>query len=224
MGATYYKRQDRRASDKRWIVVVRWHGAREIKAVRTEADAKALVQMIHKQELAGVNVVDTIRKARAEREATPGATAIAFPTLREAVPAWIAGQERAGEIRGGTPKAYTSRLATWVYPHALPDGRLLGDLPVNLVTREMVGAVIRRAREAGRSMAIVEGIRNPLKGYYADLIERKVLPGPNPAGDLKFFLGRRAHRKAHSGFSPPRKGPSSWRPPARCSRGGARSS
>lgn len=194
MGATYRKK-----NPKSWLVTVHAAGLREFKVVHSEQDAKALVQMIHKQELAGVNVVDTIRKARAERNAAPTIDAPVFPLLREAVPAWIAGQERAGEIRGGTPKAYGSRLATWVFPHPLPDGRLLGDLPVNLVTREMIGAVIRRAREAGRSMAIVEGIRNPLKGYYADLIETKVLPGPNPAGDLKFFVGKRAHRKGHSG-------------------------
>jgi integrase len=92
--------------------------------------------------------------------------------------------------------AYRSRLATWVYPHPLPDGRLLGDMAVNHVTRELLGAVIRRAREAGRSLAIVEGIRNPLRGYYADAIETKALPGPNPAGDLRHFVGKRAHRKA----------------------------
>jgi integrase len=100
--------------------------------------------------------------------------------------------------------------ATWVYPHALPDGRLLGDLPVNLVTREMLGAVIHRVREAGRSMAIVEGLRNPLRGYYAELIETKSLLGPNPAGDLKFFVGKRAHRKTRSSapaYFSPQEGP-----------------
>jgi integrase len=95
--------------------------------------------------------------------------------------------------------AYRSRLATWVYAHALPDGRLLGDLAVNHVTREQLGAVIRRVREAGRSMAIVEGIRNPLRGYYADAIETKALPGPNPAADLKHFIGKQANRKARRG-------------------------
>jgi hypothetical protein len=200
MGATYYRRKDRkRSSRKPWVVVVRWKGERKVSAVTTEQDAKALVQMIHKQELAGVNVVETIRQARSHREAAPPAIeSPAFPTLRTALPAWIERQARAGEIRGGTPAAYRSRLSTWVYQHGLPDGRLLGDLPVDVVTREMLGAVIHRVREAGRSIAIVEGIRNPLKGYYAELIETKVLPGPNPAGDLKFFVGKRAHRRARS--------------------------
>jgi integrase len=199
MGATYYQRKDRgRRGSKSFVVVVRWRGERELKIVRSEQDAKALVQTIHKQELAGVNVIETIRQARAQREAHPDAP-VTFPTVREALPAWLARQERAGEIRGGTPAAYRSRLATWVYPHALPDGRLLGDQPVNLVTREQIGAVIRRVREARRSLAIVEGIRNPLKGYFAELIETKALPGPNPAADLRFFIGKRAHRKTRGG-------------------------
>jgi integrase len=67
---------------------------------------------------------------------------------------------------------------------------------VNQVTREQLGAVIRRVREAGRSMAIVNGIRNPLKGYFAELIETKVLSAPNPALDLRFFIGKRGRRKA----------------------------
>lgn len=51
-------------------------------------------------------------------------------------------------------------------------------------------------KEAGRSLAIIEAIRNPLWGFYASLIETKTLPGPNPAADLKFFIGKGAHRKA----------------------------
>jgi integrase len=119
-----------------------------------------------------------------------------LPRLREALPEWISRQERANEIRPSTAKAYRGRCRTWVYPHALADGRLLGDLPVSQVTREMIGAVVWQVKEAGRSLAIIEAIRNPLRGYYASLIETKVLPGPNPAGDLRYFIGKGAHRKA----------------------------
>ena len=59
-----------------------------------------------------------------------------------------------------TANIYRSRLATWLYPHPLADGRLLGDVAVNRVTREMLVAVVRRIREAGRSLGIVEGVRN----------------------------------------------------------------
>lgn len=95
MGATYYLRKDRgRRGRKSWVVVVRWQGERQLQIVHSEQDAKALVQMIHKQELAGVNVMETIRLARAE--AAPSPDPVPFPTLREAVPAWIERQERAG--------------------------------------------------------------------------------------------------------------------------------
>jgi hypothetical protein len=47
-----------------------------------------------------------------------------------------------------------------------PDGRLLGDVTVNAVTREMLGGMIRRIREPGRSMAIIEGCRNPLRALF----------------------------------------------------------
>ena len=197
MGATYYQRKDRgRGRRKSWVVVVRWQGTRELKTVHAEQDAKALVQMIHKQELAGINVLETIRQARVRAAGTPVPESVPFPALREALPNWIERQERTGEIRVSTGMAYRSRLATWVYPHPLPDGRLLGDVAVSHVTREHLGAVIRRVREAGRSLAIVEGIRNPLRGYYADAIETKALPGPNPAADLRHFIGKHAQRTA----------------------------
>jgi hypothetical protein len=167
MGATYYQRKDRgRKARKSWVVVVRWRGERELKIVHSEQDAKDLVQLVHKQELAGTNVIETLRRARAERDAAPAADLPTFPTLREALPAWLQRQALTGEIRGGTPKAYLGRLARWAFPHVLPDGRMLGDIPVNLVTREMIGAVILRAREAGRSLGTLKAIRNPLVRYY----------------------------------------------------------
>jgi len=63
------------------------------------------------------------------------------------------------------------------------------------VTHEMLGSVIEAIKRAGKSLAIVEGVRNPVKGYYTSLIEHKILPGPNPAADLRYFIGRHAHRK-----------------------------
>ena len=102
--------------------------------------------------------METIRQARAQAEAAPVVEAVILPTLRAALPEWIERQERAGEIRVSTGLSYRSRLTTWVYPHPLPDGRQLGDLPINAVTREQIGAVIRRARESGRSMATARAL------------------------------------------------------------------
>src|SRR5262245_2236319 len=126
----------------------------------------------------------------------PAVPPITFPRLRDALPDWIDRQQRAGEIRASTAVSYRSRLAKWAYLHSLPDGRLLGDLSVNEVTREMLGAVIWRVKEAGRSLAVMEAIRNPLRGYYTSLIETEVFPGPNPAADLRYFIGKGAHLKA----------------------------
>ena len=58
----------------------------------------------------------------------------------------------------------------------------------------MLGALILRIKAAGRSLAIIEGVRNPLKGFYEELIQTKALAGPNPAGDLKYFVGRAAKK------------------------------
>ena len=138
----------------------------------------------------------------------PTPPGLAHPVLETALPAWIARKAQGGDIRGGTPKAYASRLKTWVYPFVLSDGRRLGAVPVNEITREMFGAVLLRVKEAGRSLAIIEAIRNPLRGYFAEMIEMKRLSGPNPAGDLKFFIGKRGKKRRPTlAFFHPEEGP-----------------
>jgi integrase len=179
MGATYTRR------GKKFLVAVHSQGKRKYKMVDTEATAKALVREVLKQEILGVNVIAAIEKARAVAPVTPS-----YPRLRDALPAWIDGQVQASEFRLSTANLYRGMLSGWVYRHPLPDGRVLGDLPVDQVTREMLGAVIRKAKEAGRSRALIGCLRNPLKRFYTMLIETKTLPGPNPAGDLKVFVGK----------------------------------
>jgi hypothetical protein len=175
MGATYRKRGKRS-----WLVTVHWNGAKEFKTVHSEPDARDLVKLVHKQELAGINVVEAIRQARAER--APALPAPIFPTLRAALPEWIERQERAGEIRGGTPAAYRSRLATWVYPHQLADARILGDLPVNAVNREMLGEVIRRVREAGGVALDRGGHPQPTPRLLRGPDREEGAPGPESGG------------------------------------------
>src|SRR5262245_47011886 len=192
MTASYSRRKDRRT----WRVTVHSNGQRERITVDTEQDAKALVQYVTKLELAGTNVIEALRRAREPQSpASASPPPPMFPRLRDALPAFLDRQARAGEIRASTEHLYRNRLDVWCYPHALPDGRLLGDVPIDAVTREMLGGLIRRIREAGRSMAIVDGVRCPLRAYFTDLIETKILPGPNPAGDLKHFIGKGANRK-----------------------------
>lgn len=81
-------------------------------------------------------------------------------------------------------------------PSALPDGRKLGDHRADEVTREIVGALIRGVWASGRSLAIVESLRNPVRGHYRDLIDTEQFAGPNPAADLEHFVGRRTQLKA----------------------------
>lgn len=189
MGATYRKR-----GPNSWEIVVHRNRERAYQTVHgTKNDVMLVVRELARLEASGHNLIDALRLAR-QAPAAPAVTPI-FPTLREALPAWIQSQVDAGNLRASTGTAYRSRCAMWLYPHALPDGCVLGDLPVDTVTREMLGGVIEAIKRAGRSMAIVEGVRNPVKGYYTSLIEHKTLPGPNPAGDLGYFVGKHAHGK-----------------------------
>jgi len=176
-----------------WWLYISHHGRRKAKRVGIGPKAKKAAQAAAVQLQARLAQGD--RSVLDEQKGVTIGEIRDLPRPRDALPEWINLQERSGEIRPSTAKAYRSRLVTWVYPHVLPDG-LLGDLPVDEVTREMLGTIILRVKEAGRSLAIIEAIRNPLRGFYASLIELKTLRGPNPAADLKFFIGRGAHRKA----------------------------
>jgi hypothetical protein len=98
MGAQYRKRGKRS-----WLIDVHdGSGQRERKTIRgTEKDAKELCQWINKQELAGINVVEQLRKAHAAP-----APVTAWPRLREALPSFIDGMASKGEWTGSTPISY----------------------------------------------------------------------------------------------------------------------
>jgi integrase len=197
MGATY-----RRRGKQSWLVTVHSQRQRAFTTVHSEQDAKDLVRYVHKQELAGQNVVAAIEKARAEISApTP-----AWPRLRDAVPAFIDQMAAQGEWTGSTPLSYRRRLARYVYDFVLPDGRRLGDLPVDQVTERMIGAVLDLVRTASadgsvpaRSPAIQEQIRSPLRRFYRDLIRKRGLTSPNPTADLKDYMSRASSRRARQG-------------------------
>lgn len=197
MGATY-----RRRGKRSWLVTVHFNREREFKTVHSEPDARALVQQIHKQELAGLNVVEAIRKARA---AAP-TTRVEWPRLRDALPAFIEQMAAQGEWTGSTPITYGRRLATHVYGCPLPDGRKLGDLPVDQVTEPMIGALLDRLRTASadgtvraKSLAVQEQIRSPLRRFYRSLIRKHGFPGPNPAADLKDYMAKYPSKRARQG-------------------------
>jgi len=80
-----------------------------------------------------------------------------YPTLSEALPEWIDREALAGEIRQSTANIYRSRLATWLYPHPLGDGRLLGDVADG---QPGDAGDARRGRPADPLAGIIEGVRN----------------------------------------------------------------
>src|SRR5437879_6870177 len=115
-----------------WWLVIDYKGRRKSKCVGSGPKAKKAAELAAVQIQARLAVGDS--SSLDTQAPVPCAEPSAFPLLREAVPVWINQQERSGEVRPSTAKAYRSRLTKWVYPHVLPDGRLLGDLPVNEVT------------------------------------------------------------------------------------------
>jgi integrase len=197
MGATYRKR-----GKGSWLATVHFEKQREFKTVHSEKDAKDLVREIHKQELAGLNVVEAIRKARQ----APVLPVSQWPTLRDALPVYIDQMVAKGEWTGSTPISYRRRLATHVYDFELAHGQKLGDLRVDLVTEQMIGAVLERLRAApasgpgkAKSLALQEQIRSPLRRFYRDLIRKQGFTGPNPAADLKDYMSKYGSKRARHG-------------------------
>jgi integrase len=172
---------------------------------KSERDARELRNNIIRRELAGENVIEAIEKAR--EPLTPKPT---MPSLRERLPVWLDRQVQAGQIRASTGRLYARCLRGWCYAHPLEDGRELGDLPIDAVTREMLGAMIRRMREAKLSGSTIGNVHFPLRSYFAELIETKQFARPSPAGDLKYFVGkasRTASKRRHYPYFTQDEGP-----------------
>lgn len=148
--ATYVRR------GKRFRVFIRpADGPRISRSVRTEADAIALVRHFNRLGMAGVDLTEALRKAQLAKVAE----AKSYPTIREALPAFLDEMVGIGEIRKSTAKGYKNRLAVWAYPQ-------IGDTAWNELTREQIGEVLVNLRAAGRSMACLEQIRCPLTRFY----------------------------------------------------------
>ncbi len=76
----------------------------------------------------------------------------------------------------------------------------LGVLRVDEVTREILGEVIQKIKASGLGVSTIEHVRMPLRGFYRDLVERKVLT-VNPAENLRFFTGRMRRGKRVAFFT-----------------------
>ena len=113
---------------------------------------------------------------------------------RSSITSWISGRSDRAPRR-----IYKNRLAVWAYP-------VIGDVLWNLLTREQIGNVLLRSREAKKSVAALEQIRCPLTRFYQWQMNVHAYHGPNPAGDLRFFIrparARRARRRDLQWFTP----------------------
>jgi integrase len=194
MSATYQRRGKRS-----WLITVHWEGQRERRTIHgTEQDARDLVKFIHKQELAGVNVVETVRTARAAV-----APSQAWPRLRDDVPTFIEYQVSVGEWTGETPISYRRALNAHVFDFKLSGGRVLGDVPVDQVTPAMLGEALDAIRRARKSLALQERIRSPLRAYYRHLIKRQGFTARNPTEDLSDYMVRELSKRARQRASYP---------------------
>ncbi len=169
-----------------WWIFANHNGQRRAKLIGKGKAGKKLAEQLRDRWDALIKLGEA---AQVFEKATPAAPASAFPKLRDAVPAWLVRQEASGDIRGATPSAYLAGLRTWVFPHRLPDGQLLGDLPIDQVTREMLGAVIKRVKAAGRSVSVIGHIVNPLRKFFEEQVETKTLTA-SPTDRLTYFIGR----------------------------------
>lgn len=157
-------------------------GKRVARVVATEQDAIDLVRHMNRLGMAAYDLSAALAEAKSDRERT-------YPPLRDALPLFLDEQVQLGNLRLSTARAYKNRLTTWCYPK-------LGAIPWNLVTREDLGAVLLAIRKAGKSGASLEQIRCPLTKFYQWQMNVHRWPGPNPAGDLKFFLGKQPSKRA----------------------------
>ena len=162
-------------------------------AYKTRGEAEASKTFLQRQVLEGVDVYARLAAREERRRAAPGLT-----TLEAALPPFIDHLVTIGEIRGGTPHSYLKALRRHVFPFILPDGRRLGALRIDEVTREQLGAVILTLRAAKRSLAPIDALRSALSRYYEDLRQRKVWDGVNPAESLKYFIGKRRSRRSQA--------------------------
>jgi len=173
-----------------WWVFANHQGQRRAKQVGPGKAGKKLADALSKQWNAALVLGDVDRVFPPKTKVVAQG---ALPTLRVALPAWIEQQERSKELRGASALAYLSAARTWLYP-------ALGDLPVDAITREQIGAAIRAARDAGRSRSTVNMMIKAARGLFTDLVETKQL-AVSPAADLSHFTKKMPKAKSVEIFS-----------------------
>jgi integrase len=164
-----------------WRVLIRPANAKRVsRVVDTESEAIELVRHFNRLGLAGVDIAQALSEPKPDHRTT-------YPPLRTAVPAFLEEQMALGNIRASTARAYRLRLARWAWP-------LIGDVPWNRLTREEIGGAILAIRRAGKTIATIGQVQNPLSTFYQWQQNVHGYRGPNPAADLRFFVGKHRSR------------------------------
>jgi integrase len=151
------------------------------RVVPTKQDAVDLSQHFNRLGLAGVDLAQALAEAKGENQRL-------YPPLPEVLPTFLDEQVELKNLRASTARAYKNRLLTWAYPK-------LRQTPWNLVQREDLGALLLAIRKAGKSSGSVEQVRCPISRFYQWQVEVEKYKGPNPAADLKFFVGKQPSKK-----------------------------
>jgi hypothetical protein len=132
-----------------------------VKFYTTEREAREMKSALER--LALTVPLTEIRRRLDEADAVRGQAPTIYPSLADAVAANLDRLEREAELRDATLYRYRSTQRLWVTPR-------IGTFTVDRVTRKVVGEVIAAVKEAGKSNAIIDGVRHPIKATFARLI------------------------------------------------------
>jgi integrase len=187
---TVYIGREASSRGKQWRFRVRFAdgGKPLVKFYATSREARDMKAVIER--LALTVPMAEIRRRLEDAQAARGQAPKVYPTLADAVAANLDRLEREAELRGATLYRYRSTQRLWVTPR-------IGSVTVDRVTRKLVGEVISAVKEAGKSNAIIDGVRHPIKATFARLIAEGVLPAefPNPGAELGEWIGKKRQKR-----------------------------
>jgi integrase len=178
-----------REKDANWYVFANHLGQRRAKMCGAGKPGKALADRLAKEWGAALTLGQAERVFAPQPVQAPAIKGKSkCPTVAQAFPLWLDARIKGADLREASGLAYTSAMRTWVLPK-------IGDVPVDQVTREQVGAVITAAKTAGKSRSIVGHILKATRGLFSTLADEKTIPA-DPTIDLRRFVGRGGKRKA----------------------------
>jgi integrase len=178
-----------RLKDEQFYVFCNHHGQRRAKMCGPGKDGQRLADKLAKEWGAALTLGQVEKVFAPQPVQAPAVKGKSkAPTVAQAFPAWLDARIKGADLREASGLAYTSAMKTWVFPK-------IGDVPVDQVTREQVGAIITAAKTAGKSRSIIGHILKAVRGLFATLADDKVIAA-DPTLDLRRYIGKGGKRKA----------------------------